>query len=256
VIPSGDTGSVNMKQTFGAVVSLIAVTASLVAPSAAIAAEIDPAWPKYIGWKGCSAPVWSSTLAGGEPGRGGRVLVIGDSHIRKAASEVKAQLKRSGWTPTVRCWGGKRLDWGRAQVARAKKLNQLPENVVIALGTNDMRWIDRRVTRSRMADLIAQIGPKRNVFWVDTYAGNSDRFSKAKQNWFNSEVRKLARKHPNVHVVPWGSEAKSSGVRFVDGLHYRPVDYRFLAKLITGELDNVSRAAVAPSPSAFSPPMG
>jgi lysophospholipase L1-like esterase len=181
--------------------------------------------------------------------------VIGDSHIRNAASEVKVQLKKSGWTPTVRCWGGKRLDWGRAQVARAKKLNQLPENVVIALGTNDMRWIDRRVTRSRMAALVDQIGPKRNIFWVETYAGNADRFSKSKQKWFNDEVRKLARKHPNVRVVPWESGARRSGVRFVDGLHYRGVDYRLMVKFIADELNSVLTAADPPEPSLVAPPI-
>jgi hypothetical protein len=251
----GDTGSVKMKQGLVAVVSSIVMAAFLVAPTAAVAAEKDPAWPKYIGWQGCSAPVWSSKLATGEPGNGARVLVIGDSHMRKAASAVKAQLKISGWTPTVRCWGGKRLDWGREQIARAKKLNQLPENVVIALGTNDMRWIDRRVTRSRMAALIDQIGPKRNIYWVDTYARNADRFTKDKQTWFNEEVRKLALKHPNVHVVPFGSGAKTSGVRFVDGLHFRAVDYRSMAKLIAEELDKVAAATTTLSPSPEAPPV-
>ncbi len=251
----GDTGRVKERQAFSGLLVFMAAAALFAAPAPAVAAERDPAWPKYTGWQGCSAPVWSSTRATGEPGRGARVLVIGDSHIRNSASEVKFQLKKSGWTPTVRCWGGKRLDWGRAQVARAKKLNQLPENVVIALGTNDMRWIDRRVTRSRMAALVDQIGPKRNIFWVETYAGNADRFSKSKQKWFNDEVRKLARKHPNVRVVPWGSEARSSGVRFVDGLHYRAVDYRLMAKFIADELNSVLPAADPPAPSVVAPPI-
>ena len=251
--PSGDTGSVKKNQVAGGLLTLVLTVALVITPNAAVAAERDPAWPKNIGWKGCPAPVWSPTLATGEPGKGARVLVIGDSHIRNAGSEVKAQLKNSGWTPTVRCWGGKRLDWGREQIARAKKLNQLPDNVVIALGTNDMRWIDRRVTRSRMAALVDQIGPKRNIYWVDTYAQNADRFTKAKQKWFNDEVQKLARKHPNVHVVPFGSGAKASGVRFVDGLHFRSVDYRSMAKLIAEELDKVAAATSPPAPTADVP---
>ncbi len=253
--PSGDTGPVTKNQIIGGLLSLPLAVALVIAPSTALAAERDPAWPKYIGWQGCSAPVWSSTLSTGEPGKGARVLVIGDSHVRKAASAVKTELKNSGWTPTVRCWGGKRLDWGKEQIARAKKLNQLPDNVVIALGTNDMRWIDRQVTRTRMAALIDQIGPKRNIYWVDTYARNADRFTKAKQTWFNEEVQKLARKHPNVHVVPFGSGAKTSGVRFVDGLHFRAVDYRSMAKLIAEELGKVAGATSSPSPSPQAPPL-
>lgn len=248
--PSGDTGPVNKNQVIGGLFSLPLALALVIAPSTAVAAERDPAWPKYIGWQGCAAPVWSSKLATGQPGNGARVLILGDSNIRRAAPIVKAQLKNSGWTPTVRCWGGKRLDWGREQIARAKKLNQLPDNVVIALGTNDMRWVDRRVTRARMNALIEQLGPKRNIFWVDTYAQNADRFTKAKEKWFNDEVRKLARKHPNVRVVPFGSDAKSLGVKFVDGLHFRPVDYRTLGSLIVDGLGSVAATTSPPAPIA------
>lgn len=205
----------------------------------ASAREKDPAWPSSVGWQGCPAPVWSATLAQGVPGEGRRVLVVGDSHIRNASSALKAQLRQSGWTPTVRCWGGKRLDWGREQIARARKLGNLPPVVVIALGTNDMRWIDRGRTRERMSALIRQIGPERTILWVDTYAGNADRFTRAKQKWFNAEVRRLAQRNPQMHVVPWGSRASRAGVRFVDGLHFRSRDYRFMADLIVDELDRV-----------------
>jgi lysophospholipase L1-like esterase len=207
--------------------------------SAASAREKDPAWPSSVGWQGCPAPVWPSALAQGAPGEGRRVLVVGDSHIRNALTAVKAQLRQSGWTPTIRCWGGKRLDWGRDQIARAKKLGNLPQIVVIALGTNDMRWIDRGRTRERMAALVRQLGPERTVFWVDTYAGNADRFTTTKQRWFNAEVRRLAQRNPRMHVIPWGSRASRAGVRFVDGLHFRPRDYRFMADLIVDEIDRV-----------------
>ena len=69
------------------------------------------------------------------------------------------------------------------------------------------------------------------------------------------EVRKLARKHPNVRVVPWGSEARSSGVRFVDGLHYRAVDYRLMAKFIADELNSLLPAADPPAPGVVAPPI-
>lgn len=212
----------------------------------ASAREKDPAWPSRIGWQGCPAPVWTAELAQGVPGEGRRVLVVGDSHIRNALPAVTSQLRQSGWTPTIRCWGGKRLDWGREQIARAKKLGNLPQIVVIALGTNDMRWIDRNVTRARMSALVKQIGPDRAIFWVDTYAGNADRFTRSKQRWFNAEVRRLADRNPQMHVIPWGSRASRAGVRFVDGLHFRPRDYRYMADLIVDELD---RVVGAPAPA-------
>ena len=79
-----------------------------------------------------------------------RVLVIGDSLVREAKGVIVCGLRSSGWTPTIRCFGGKRLDWALGQIDRACAQGQLPEVVVIVMGTNDMRWIDPSTTRARM----------------------------------------------------------------------------------------------------------
>lgn len=237
---SGNTGAMRAGRICGVLILGLALVGGI---PAAHAAEKDPRWPANPGWQGCSAPVWPQELTAQQletVGQGRRVLVIGDSHIRNSASALKSRLRESGWTPTIRCWGGKRLDWASEQVSRAKRLDQLPNIVVIALGTNDMRWINRSTTRARMDGLIKQLGPQRTIAWVDTYANNSDRFTTSKQKWFNKQVRRLARQHPNVHAVKWGAAAKRNDVRFVDGLHFRSQDYRLMADVLTDQVDRLA----------------
>ena len=199
----------------------------------------DPKWPKRIGWKGCPAPRWLPDLNTGEPGQGRRVLIIGDSLTRDSRKDTITLLRESGWTPTVRCWGGKRLDWASAQVARAKKLSQLPGVVVIAIGTNDMRWIDRSVTEQRVRRLLDQIGPKRQILWVNTLAspGGGDRFNRSKQRWFNQLLERVAKKHPNLQVLDWASYGRQQDVRFTNALHLNAEGNRIRAKFVAAEVN-------------------
>jgi lysophospholipase L1-like esterase len=112
------------------------------------------------------------------------------------------------------------LDWAIAQAKRAQEIDQLPDTVVIAVGTNDMRWIDRGTTKARMRQLLDVLGEKRTVLWVDTYASGGDRFTRSKEKWFNRQVKRLARANDNVFRVVWGPYARKQGVRFADALHY------------------------------------
>lgn len=210
----------------------------LMAP-AATAAERDPGWSDEGDQRACSAPIWPSQIAQGQPGQGRRVLVIGDSLARESKGDIVRGLRRSGWTPTIRCFGGKRLDWALGQVNRARALGQLPEFVVIVMGTNDMRWVDRSTTRARM-ERVARELRGRTVVWVDTYASGGDRFTKSKQRWINRQIQRLGREYPHVHHVAWGALAEDLGIRFGSALHYdRRGERAFARALVAG----VNRAA-------------
>lgn len=205
----------------------------------------DPKW--YTGGdpRACSAPIWPARANDTPgPGQGRRIVVIGDSLTRNGREPLTRQLRRDGWTPTVRCFGGKRLDWAIAQAQRAKELGQLPQTVVIAIGTNDMRWIDRATTQARMRTLLKVLGKKRTVFWVDTYASGGDRFTRAKERWFNRQVRQLASQRDNVHLIDWGDYARANKVAFADALHYTSAGTRTWARRVA---DEVTRVAGAPS---------
>ena len=229
---------------------LIALTATLalafsgsavVGAAASEGPRKDPAWSTNGDPRACSTPIWprqENTRPG--PGNGRRVLVIGDSLTRNGRDPLIRKLRAQGWTPTVRCFGGKRLDWAIAQVERAKKIDQLPSVVVIAVGTNDMRWIDRGRTKERMQRLIEELGSKRTVFWVDTYASGGDRFTRGKQRWFNRQVEQLDAANANVHRIDWGEYARANKVRFADALHYTGKGDRQWATRVADEVTRVA----------------
>jgi len=199
----------------------------------------DPEWTTEGDARACSGPIWprqTNTTPG--PGQGRRVLVIGDSLTRNARTPLTRKLRKSGWTPTVRCFGGKRLDWAIAQAKRAKEIDQLPDTVVIAIGTNDMRWIDRGTTKARMRQLLDVLGDKRTVLWVDTYASGGDRFTRSKEKWFNRQVKRLARDNDNLYRIVWGPYARKQGVRFADALHYNAAGERAWADRVVQVLNS------------------
>lgn len=197
---------------------------------------VDTAWPKNPPWDACPRPVWPGTPAVGSPGEGRRVLVIGDSLTRESLEVMDRRLRASGWTPTFRCWGSKRLDWGLAQLARAKKLGQVPEHVIVALGTNDVSWVDPATTERRVRTMLDRLGEKRQVLWVDLDVAYSD-FSSRRADWFNGMIRRVAKDRPNVTVVPWERIARSAKAGRFDGIHYGPRGYRLRGQEIAKALD-------------------
>ncbi len=158
-------------------------------------------------------------------------------------------MRASGWTPTFRCWGSKRLDWGIAQVRRAKSLGQLPAYVVVALGTNDVSWETPATTLRRVHLLLDVIGPKRQVLWVDLDVDYSS-YSRSRALWFNGMIRQVAAKHANVTVLPWRRVARGANAGRFDGIHYGSYGYRLRAKTVVAALDKLGRARPVPTPSA------
>ena len=187
------------------------------------AAESDPKWRTGGDSRACSAPISFDTVGPSGPGVGRRVVVIGDSMTRNSRTILRKSLRKSGWNPTIRCFGGKRLDWGMSQIRDQRKWKGLPKTVVMALGVNDMRWMEKSTTKARIVKILDQLGSKRSVVWINLYGDNGDRFSKSKQSWFNRTLDKAAAGRPNVHVLPWASHAKAANIRTTDAIHY---DYK------------------------------
>ena len=221
---------------------------------------VDTAWPKNPPWDACPRPVWPGKPSTGSPGDGRRVLVIGDSLTRESRQVMNRQLRKSGWTPTFRCWGSKRLDWGLSQLARAKKLGHVPDYVIVALGTNDISWVDPTTTERRVNTMLNRLGKKRQVLWVDLDIAYSE-FSMKRADWFNGMIRKVAKARPNVKVVPWERIARQAKAGRFDGIHYGSRGYRLrgveLTKALNARAEKVDRAAqnatrpkVTPSPTA------
>lgn len=210
--------------------------------------QVDSSWPDNPPWDACPAPVWPGKPSEGLPGDGRRVLILGDSLTRDSQKPMTRYLEDSGWTPTFRCWGSKRLDWGLDQIKRAKKLNQLPEFVVVTLGTNDVSWVQPAVTEQRVNKLLDRLGPKRQVLWVDLDVDYST-FSSTRADWFNKMIRKVARERPNVKVVPWEKTARSEQAYRFDGIHYGSSGYRLRGRFLTDALDNRAKTIDRRTPS-------
>lgn len=211
--------------------------------SLARAALVDPAWPANDG-SGCPAPRWPRTLSSGAPAGGARVLVIGDSRTRESRKPLVAALVAGGWTPTVRCWGWKDIDWGIAQVRRARHLHQLPRWVVVALGINDMKEVGTAGLNSRIDRLLATIGPGHHILWLEEYSNRSPRtFSSSHMDYapkvasFNRHLRARAGASTGLTVIPWVRVVEARHLHLFDGIHYDRAGYKARAKAVADALD-------------------
>ena len=210
--------------------------------------EVDKKWPDNPPWDACPAPIWPGEPNSGTPGDGRRVLVLGDSLTRDSQEPMTKYLAESGWTPTFRCWGSKRLDWGLDQVKRAKQLSQLPEYVIVALGTNDISWEQPATTERRVNTMLDRLGPDRQVLWVDLDIAYST-FSMTRADWFNKMIRQVAKDRPNLKVVPWEKIARQENAARFDGIHYGTSGYKLRARELTDALDKHARSLAQKSPS-------
>jgi hypothetical protein len=200
-------------------------------------AQADPSWRTGGDVRACGAPRSFDPINPRGPGQGEKVLVIGDSVTRDSRAMLTKSLKSSGWNPVIRCFGGKRIDWGMSQLRDQRDWEGIPKTVVIALGTNDMRWIDRSTTKARINKILNQIGPTRNVLWVNLYGSNGDRFSKSKQMWFNTVIKKVASNRPNMHVLPWATHAQAAKIPMSGPLHYAHKGLVLRTQLTVGYLN-------------------
>lgn len=210
---------------------------------------VDPGWAAPDG-SGCPAPRWPTTLSEGAPANGERVLVIGDSRTRESRQALVAGLVASGWTPTVRCWGWKDIEWGIAQVRRARKLHQLPDWVVVALGINDMKDVGPAGLASRVDRMLDAIGPGHHVLWLEEFSDRSpSRYSDSHMEYppvvaaFNRHLHAREGGRSGLTVIPWVSVVKAEGLRLFDGIHYDARGYRVRARTIVGGLNaRITRA--------------
>ncbi len=224
-------------------------SAASAATSTPVAApnRVDRRWPRNPPWDACPRPVWPGTVSSGQPGAGRRVLIIGDSLTRESRTLSATGMRRHGWTPTFRCWGSRRLDWGIDQVVRSRQTRQLPQHVIVALGTNDISWETPATTERRVRTLLDRLGRDRTVLWVDLHLTRSA-WLDARAAWFNDLLRRLAKQRPNLTVVPWHAVARAHGIRGWDGIHYGPYGYRLRARTVLKALDAAGRRDPVPTP--------
>lgn len=221
-------------------VALVAAAAPPSVASPTTPAQVDPAWPVDRRGDGCTAPTWPVGDASVDDSR---VLVIGDSLVRDTRADLEASLTAAGWVPTVRCWGAKGTDWGLQQVKRARQLRQLPDRVVISLGTNDIWWLGIPMDVA-VDQMMRAIGPKREVYWVNLWFGEVgyqlyDRLPRPTKA--NRILRAKTKQYPNLRIINFAqafqsAHAQGDAVGWLDGVHLNAAGYRLRTSLIVSSL--------------------
>lgn len=106
----------------------------------------------------------------------------------------------------------------------------------MAMGTNDISWVQPAITEQRVDKVLDLLGPNRQVLWVDLDIDYSA-FSIERAAWFNKMIRQVTKNKPNVTVVPWEKTARKNDTYRFDGIHYGPQGYRFRARTLTDALN-------------------
>lgn len=220
------------------VVACVAVTAW---PS-----QASRSWPVDTRGDGCSAPTWPQAPAEDDSRR---VLVIGDSLVRDSRALLERGLARSGWLPSVRCWGAKGSEWGVEQVQLARAAGQLPGTIVLSLGTNDIWWLGVPMADSidRMMDAI---GDKRTVYWINLYFGPHGYDRLPTHHTANKVLKAKLAEYPNLRIIDFAGGyrdalAHDTRVGWADGVHLNAFGYRVRTRIIVAALGS----PVVPEPN-------
>ncbi|MBD5806989.1 acetyltransferase [Lactobacillus sp. 0.1XD8-4] len=147
-----------------------------------------------------------------------KVTAIGDSVMADAADSIQklmpnayvdAQVGRQGSaTPEV--------------IKQLKADGHLNKIVVLNLGTNGA------MTQDTLDDILSAIGPGHQIFWVTAHVP-----TKPWQQTVNDEIKDVAKKHKNVHVVDWYKASQGHTEWFAsDNVHMGPAGNDHFARLI------------------------
>lgn len=174
-----------------------------------------------------------------------RAYILGDSLTYKARAFMEAALLAKGWisNPATDSRIGRGVAEGLSILAQQQ---DLPETVLIALGTND--WL---ATPDQAADWVAQarsiIGPQRELIWVNVQM-DGERFT----NYVNvneglrhgvradNRTQLKAGATGRSFLADWAAFTKDNGIRHNhDGVHYKAGAFKrrmeFYAAALAGE---------------------
>ncbi|MDA2987080.1 MAG: hypothetical protein O2789_05030 [Actinomycetota bacterium] len=108
------------------------------------------------------------------------------------------------------------------QVERARERDQLPETVVVSLGTNDIWWLG--VSMEQAVDsMMAALGPDVTVYWVNLWFGPHGYDRLAEAGPANEVLVSNSREYPNLRVIDFAgafldAQALGVSVGWLDGV--------------------------------------
>jgi len=133
---------------------------------------------------------------------------------------------------------------GLAEVSSLATEGLLRHVVIVGLGTNGT------VTSGQIRDLLAEIGPSRELVLINTYA------ARPWEHADNGVIGAAARRYPNVVLANWHATiAHRTSLLWGDGVHPRPPGARLYAKVVAAAVQATASAGAAggqsPTSGAF-----
>jgi len=128
---------------------------------------------------------------------------------------------------------------GLAKVSSLASEGLLRHVVIVGLGTNGA------VTSGQIRDLLAEIGPSRELVLVNTYE------ARPWEHADNSVIGAAARRYPNVVLANWHATiAHQTSLLWGDGVHPRPPGARLYAKVVSAAVQATVSASAPDGPDS------
>jgi len=178
---------------------------------------------------------------------GTKVAMVGDSLTEGVRTRLPPLAAKYGFDVKIDAQQGRDIEAGVAPLTKLKPNRDL---VVVALGTNDARAsLTVPTAQARIEQMLAVIGDKTPVLWVNIYRSDTKDASAAARR-FDLALEAEAAIRPNLTVLDWSSyiEGRKS-LMGKDGIHLTSAGYddraAWLARAIADEL----RLPTPPPPS-------
>ena len=173
-----------------------------------------------------------------------RVVVVGDSIILGAQSQITSAFDRNGWATSFDAKVNRStLAGAQAVAAHAPELS---DTLVVSLGANDAG--NPATFRQRIDAVMAAAGPVPRVLWL-TIREVRDYYGPA-----NQVLRDAAERYPNLDLIDWnGASAGAPGLTAGDGLHLTAAGGGSLAFLVAASVAS-GPAPAAPAVVPAAPP--
>lgn len=147
-----------------------------------------------------------------------KVTAIGDSVMADAADSIQKLMPNAYVDAQVGRQGSAAPD----VIKQLKADGHLNKIVVLNLGTNGP------MTQDTLDDILSAIGSGHQIYWVTAHVP-----TKPWQQTVNNEIKDLAKKHKNIHVVDWNKASQGHAEWFAsDNVHMGPSGNDHFARLI------------------------
>lgn len=146
------------------------------------------------------------------------LTAIGDSVMAGSSNDLAKLMPKAVIDAAV----SRQLSVAFGLINQYKLQKVLANNVLIALGTNGP------FPMSDLDQLMTEIGPKRQVFWVNTHVPN-----KPWQNQVNKTLQSAAKRYHNLTIINWYNYSRThSNWFYEDQTHPTPVGSKYYSAFI------------------------